>query len=78
MKKVSLTLTLLLAFAFTGIWAQGPNNTGTYYRNADNQKGETLKTAFFNIIKNVQVKSYGGLIDAYKKTDTRPDGYVRD
>lgn len=59
-------------------WAQGPNNSGTYYRNADGKSGQTLKTALFNIIKNHKKIGYDNLYEAYKKTDTRPDGYVRD
>ena len=39
---------------------------------------EELKTALWNIIKSPSVVSYSGLYEAYKKTDTRPDGYVRD
>lgn len=60
------------------VWGQGPNNSGTYYRNADGKKGEALKTAFHNIIKSPSVTSYSGLINAYQSTDTRADGYVRD
>lgn len=63
-----------------GVWAQGPNGSGEYYKAADGKCGAELKTALFNIIKlpNTAPISYGGLYDAYKKTDTRPDGYVRD
>ena len=59
-------------------WAQGPNNTGTYYSYANGKKGEALKTALYMIIKSPDVTSYDGLIEAYKKTDTRPDGCIRD
>ena len=76
MNKLSFTclFSLLVIFA----WAQGPNNSGKYYQNADGKKAAELKTAFFNIIKNPDVVSYNGLIEAYHKTDTRPDGKVRD
>lgn len=59
-------------------WAQGPNNTGTYYSYANGKKGEALKTALYMIIKSPDVTSYDGLIEAYKKTDKRPDGCIRD
>ena len=75
------TRLLLLSLFIAGVcatWAQGPNGSGTYYQNANGKKGSELKTAMFNIIKNPSVTSYKGLYDAYIKTDTRPDGYVRD
>jgi endonuclease I len=75
------TRLLLLSLFIAGVcatWAQGPNNTGTYYQSANGKKGSELKTALFNIIKNPGVVSYSGLYDAYVKTDTRTDGYVRD
>jgi endonuclease I len=71
----------LLSLFIAGVcatWAQGPNGSGTYYKDADGKKGSALKTAMFNIIKNPSVTSYKGLYDAYIKTDTRSDGYVRD
>ena len=49
-----------------------------YYAAANGKSGASLKTALFNIIKNPSVVSYDGLYEAYKKTDTRADGYVRD
>ncbi|MCR5471579.1 MAG: endonuclease, partial [Prevotella sp.] len=78
MKKVTSTLMLLLALVVTSVWAQGPNNSGTYYQSADGKKGAALKTAFFNIIKNHTDIGYDGLIEAYHKTDTRADGKLRD
>ena len=69
---------LLLALVVTSVWAQGPNNSGTYYQAADGKKGAALKTAFFNIIKNHTDIGYDGLIEAYHKTDTRADGKLRD
>jgi len=59
--------------------AQGPNNTGTYYRRANGQQGAALKTAMHQIIRNPNVVTYGnGLKMGYVKTDTRPDGFLRD
>ena len=76
-RKTLLTLCLLAA-ATMGIWAQGPNGSGVYYRNANGKSGAALKTAMYNIIKSPKVTSYSGLKEAYKKTDVRPDGYLRD
>ena len=69
----TLALTLCMA------WAQGPNGSGTYYQAANGKKGEALKTAMFNIIKISSAGwSYDGLKEAYKTTDKRSDGYLRD
>lgn len=59
-------------------WAQGPNNSGTYYQSANGKKGAALKTALYNIINPHTNIGYDGLYEGYKKTDTRADGYVRD
>lgn len=68
-------LTLVLG----SVWAQGPNNSEKYYQNANGKSGEALKTALYNIIsKKKHSPSYDELLELYKKTDTRADGYVRD
>ena len=60
--------------------AQAPNNTKTYYASADGLSGKELKTALFHIIKlsTPAPISYNGLWEAYKTTDKRSDGYLRD
>ena len=79
MKKRILTTLTMFALICSVVCAQAPNGTGTYYKNADGKKGQALKTAMFNIIKITQAGwSYDGLKTAYKTTDTRPDGYLRD
>ncbi len=60
------------------LFAQGPNNSGTYYRNANGQKGKSLKTALFKIISTHKDIGYKGLYACYKKTDKRADGNVWD
>ncbi len=67
-----------MLFSYT--WAQGPNDTETYYKNADGKSGAALKTALFNIIKitDKDVTSYKGLGEKYKLTDKRADGKLRD
>ncbi len=77
MKRHFILTTLVLLTMMA--WAQGPNNSGTYYRNADGKSGAALKTAFFNIISSGTVNiGYDGLIEAYKQTDRRADGKLRD
>jgi endonuclease I len=74
-----LLLQAVLTMLFTCAWAQGPNDTGEYYQNANGKSGAALKTALHNIIsKKKKSPSYDDLLELYKKTDTRADGYVRD
>lgn len=72
------SLFAIALFSFVGAFAQGPNNSGTYYSAADGKKGKALKTALSKIIGNPDVVSYDGLISAYQKTDRRDDGKVWD
>lgn len=60
------------------LFAQGPNGSGTYYRNANGQKGKSLKTALFKIISTHKDIGYKGLFKCYEKTDKRADGKVWD
>lgn len=76
--KPRLLSVICLMLASVALWAQGPNQTGKYYRPADGKTGEELKTALFDIIREPNVVSYDGLKQAYVKTDTRADGYLRD
>ncbi len=79
MKRKMMMAAALVMLTMSGAWAQGPNNSGTYYMNADGKSGAALKTAMYNIIKvKKHSPSYDELIDLYKYTDTRPDGSVRD
>lgn len=50
MKRIFLLSCLMIVSAVT--WAQGPNNTGEYYKAADGKKGAALKTALYNILRN--------------------------
>lgn len=78
MKKTLSTLTLLLVLSVTSIWAQGPNNSGTYYENANGKKGAALKTALCGIIYNRTERTYGELWTDFRTTDAREDGKVWD
>ncbi len=77
MRRRLLLLSLCTLAALNAL-AQGPNDTGNYYQPANGKKGAQLKTALFNIIKDPNTVSYGGLLQAYKKTDVRADNYLRD
>jgi endonuclease I len=72
----------LLTLAATS-WAQGPNNSGEYYKAADGKKGAELKTALCGVIYD---RNEGGSLDnAYKAlwthfrtTDALSNGKVWD
>lgn len=73
---IALNTLVILALQ---MFAQGPNNSGTYYQAADGKKGAELKTAMGEVIKDHKVLSYDNdLWEAFKTTDKRPDGYVWD
>lgn len=72
------TLLFLLLLAATAARAQGPGDSGTYYAAADGKKGSALKTALRGIIASHTNLGYNGLWTAYKTTDVRPDGKLRD
>ena len=78
MNKRNILMVLALMLTATMALAQGPNGSGTYYQAANGKKGKALKTALYGIIHQHINLGYDGLYDGYKKTDTRPDGYVRD
>ena len=78
MNRKTLSLVTVLTIACAAAWAQGPNNSGTYYQAANGQKGAALKTALHSIISKHKTLSYSSLEDYYQKTDKRPDGKVRD
>ena len=78
MKTSKRWLAIVLAVMAGYAWAQGPNGSGIYYKDANGKKGEALKTALFHIINPHTSVGYDGLYDVYKDSDTRPDGYVRD
>lgn len=80
MKRPIQYLIINFLLLTTGLvaWAQGPNNSGRYYKPANGKAGAELKTAMHLIIRNPKVVGYGGLKEAYRTTDVRPDGYLRD
>ena len=77
--KKLLTAVSLLCLSLAIGFAQGPNGSNTYYQAANGKKGAALKTALHNKIKISSAGwSYDGLKTAYKTTDTRSDGKLRD
>ena len=72
----------LLAVAATG-WAQGPNDSGEYYKAADGKKGAELKTALCGVIYNRDEggdlsTAYKALWTHFRTTDAKPNGKVWD
>jgi endonuclease I len=78
MKMNRWLILAVVAMMLGSAWAQGPNNSGTYYANANGKSGAALRTALGNIINPHTNIGYKGLFDAYRKTDKRADGKVRD
>ena len=77
MKKL-LLIAISAVFAL-GIFAQGPNGSGTYYKNADGKNGSALKTALSGIIsKHKQLSYTPGVWEGIEKVDIRDDGYILD
>lgn len=78
MKKHLLITLLIMAWVQDCLWAQGPNDSATYYQAADGKKGAALKTALGAIIYNRTERTYGDLWTDFRTTDARPDGKVWD
>ena len=76
--KNRLITTMGLAILTLMSWAQGPNNSGTYYQAADGKSGAALKTALGEIIYNRTERTYGELWTDFQTTDVRSDGKVWD
>lgn len=67
-----------MVVALTSAVAQGPNNSGTYYRDADGKQGQALKTALCHIVYNRNERTYSQLWNDFRQTDARADGKVWD
>jgi len=77
-----LTLTLL-ALSTSSVYAQGPNDSGTYYAAADGKKGAALKTSLCGVIYDRNEggdlnTAYKALWTHFKTTDAKPNGKVWD
>lgn len=72
-----LLLLFVSILSFLAVWAQGPNNTGTYYQTADGKKAAELKSALFAIISPHTIQTYTyGVWDAIESYDLREDGKI--
>jgi len=69
---------MMLTLTSISLWAQGPNNSGTYYQNADGKQGKALKTALCAIIYPHTERTYSDLWIDFRTTDVREDGKVWD
>ena len=73
----SITVALFTLFAFNA-YAQGPNDSGTYYQAADGKKGAELKTALCAIIYSRTERTYKQLWTDFQTTDKKENGKVWD
>ena len=71
------TVALFTLFAFNA-YAQGPNDSGTYYQAADGKKGAELKTALCAIIYSRTERTYKQLWTDFQTTDKKEKGKVWD
>ena len=78
MMRQFITTAILLLVGTPSVFAQDPNNSETYYKQADGKKGQALKTALSGIIYNRTERSYNDLWTDFQKTDKRADGKVWD
>ena len=74
---------LMLLVAAASSYAQGPNDSGDYYKNADGKKGAELKTALCGVIYNRDEggdlnTAYKALWTHFQTTDARANGTVWD
>ena len=83
MKKL-LFITIFILSGAVGCWAQGPNDSGEYYKAADGKKGAALKTALCGVIYNRDEEgadlnaAYKALWTHFQTTDKQTDGSVWD
>jgi endonuclease I len=73
-----LVISGLMMLSLTAAQAQGPNQSGSYYKAADGKSGAALKTALCSIIYNRRERTYANLWTDFRETDMRPDGKVWD
>ncbi len=73
-----IMIAAMLVMAVGNVFAQGPNDSGTYYKDADGKHGAELKTALCAIINPHTKRTYKELWTDFKSTDVRADGYIWD
>ena len=75
MRRHLFPFLLLLALLSGSLSAQIPNG---YYNDANGLIGDELKTALHDIIKDHNVVSYAGILNAFAYTDCKPNGKLWD
>ena len=80
MKHVYSSFFTVALFTLSALnaYAQGPNDSGTYYQAADGKKGAELKTALCGIIYNRTERTYKQLWTDFQTTDKKENGKVWD
>ena len=78
-----MMIAALLVLSTTLAFAQGPNDSGEYYKPADGKKGAALKTALCGVIYDRNEggdlnTAYKALWTHFKTTDAKPNGKVWD
>ncbi len=81
--KQLLLIALMMLVGTMGSYAQGPHDSGEYYKAADGKKGAALKTALCGIIYSRDEggdlnTAYRALWTHFRTTDARDDGSVWD
>ena len=81
--KQLLLIALMMLVGTVGCYAQGPHDSGEYYKAADGKKGAALKTALCGIIYSRDEggdlnTAYRALWTHFRTTDARDDGSVWD
>jgi len=71
----SITILLILISLVFSANAQAPDG---YYDDAEGKKGEDLRVALYNIIKDHDVQSYNSLWEHFQNTDKKSNGKVWD
>ena len=74
----NLVISAVLMLVCSSSFAQGPNDSGTYYQAADGKKGAELKTALCEIINPHTQRTYGQLWTYFQTTDKKDNGKVWD
>jgi len=74
----NLLLFLMITLSLTPMAAQGPNNSGDYYKDANGKRGAALKTAMSSIIYSRTERTYAEIWEDFKTTDVRSDGTIWD
>ena len=76
--KHLFTFVALVLISTSSAFAQGPNDSKDYYKNADGKKEAELKTALCAVINPHTQRTYKQLWTDFRTTDAKPNGKVWD